>query len=112
MSADLAELIRDSVYAELDELRRTVNRIALSTEIRATVQLVACSETNPSAQLASIHEQIANVVARRSRRRTTAGVELEAVVQASETAANQIWRPPRRSAAGCWPAATPPRCRR
>ena len=92
MSADLEELVRASIRAELDELRRFVDRriAELSMEIHATVQLVDYSETNLSAKLASIHEQIANVVAPPVAATHNRGVELEAVVQATETAANQI----------------------
>ena len=59
-------------------------------EIHATVQLVDYSETNLSAKLASIHEQIAHVVAPPVAATYNSGVELEAVVQATENAANQI----------------------
>src|ERR1700757_3904688 len=92
MSADLEELVRASIRAELDELRRFVDRriAELSMEIHATVQLVDYSETNLSAKLASIHEQIANVVAPPVAATHNSGVELEAVVQATENAANQI----------------------
>jgi chemotaxis protein CheZ len=59
-------------------------------EIHATVQLVDYSETNLSAQLARIHEKISNVVAAPAAATYNSGVELEAVVQATENAANQI----------------------
>jgi chemotaxis protein CheZ len=92
MSAELEELVRASIRAELDELRRFVDRriAELSMEIHATVQLVDYSETNLSAKLASIHDQIAGVVAPPAAATHNSGVELEAVVQATETAANQI----------------------
>ena len=64
--------------------------LELSAEINATVQLVDFSETNLSAKLASIHEQIANVVAAPIAAASNSGVELEAVVKATENAANQI----------------------
>ena len=59
-------------------------------EIHATVQLVDYSETNLSAKLATIHEQIAHVVAPPMAATYNSGIELEAVVQATENAANQI----------------------
>ena len=92
MSADLEALVRGAVRAELDELRRFVDRriAELSMEIHATVQLVDYSETNLSAKLASIHEQIANVIAPPVTATYNSGIELEAVVQATEHAANQI----------------------
>jgi chemotaxis protein CheZ len=90
--ADLEDLVRTAVRAECDDLRRFVDRriAELSMEIHATVQLVDFSETNLSAKLASIHEQIANVVAPPKMTTYNSGVELEAVVQATESAANQI----------------------
>jgi chemotaxis protein CheZ len=74
------------------ELRRFVDRriAELSTEVHATVQLVDFSETNLSGQLARIHEQIATVIAAPSQAARNSGVELEAVVQATEEAANRI----------------------
>jgi chemotaxis protein CheZ len=88
--------MRASLRAELtpqfDELRRFVDRriAELSAEVHATVQLVDFSETNLSGQLARIHEQIANVVAVPAAATRNSGLELEAVVQATEAAANKI----------------------
>jgi chemotaxis protein CheZ len=92
MSASLEELVRVVIRTELDDLRRFVDRriAELSMEIQATVQLVDYSETNLSARLASIHEQIVNIVAPPAAATYNSGVELEAVVQATESAANQI----------------------
>jgi len=92
MSASLEELVRASVRAECDELRRFVDRriAELSMEIHATVQLVDYSETNLSARLTSIHEQIASMVAPPVAATYNSGIELEAVVQATESAANKI----------------------
>ena len=92
MSASLAELVRASIREELNDLRRFVDRriSELSMEVAATVQLVDFSETNLSARLASIHEQIATLVAAPVMAASNGGVELEAVVQATEKAANQI----------------------
>jgi chemotaxis protein CheZ len=92
----IGELVRTNVRAELgvmfDDLRRFVDRriSELSMEIHATVQLVDYSETNLSGQLARIHEQIASVVAVPVAATHNSGLELEAVVQATENAANQI----------------------
>jgi chemotaxis protein CheZ len=92
----LDEVVRASVRAELgvlfDDLHRFVDRriSELSMEIHATVQLVDFSETNLSAQLARIHEQIGSVVAMPVAAAHNSGLELEAVVQATESAANQI----------------------
>ena len=75
-----------------DDLRRfTDRRIAeLSAEIHATVQLVDYSETNLSGQLAKIQQQVAEMIAMPASANRNSGLELEAVVQATETAANQI----------------------
>ena len=68
-----------------------IGRIAeLSMEISATVQLVDFSETNLSGQLARIQEQMASVLAVPNQQARNSGLELEAVVQVTETAANQI----------------------
>lgn len=92
MSGSIEDLVRTAVRTELDELRRFVDRriSELSMEIHATVQLVDYSETNLSAKLANIHDQIATIVAPPVAATYNSGVELEAVVQATESAANQI----------------------
>jgi chemotaxis protein CheZ len=92
----LAQNIRDGIRAEitpiLNELRRfTDRRIAeLSAEIHAAVQLVDYSEVNLSAQLGKIQEQVSIMVASPASATRNSGLELEAVVQATEAAANQI----------------------
>jgi chemotaxis protein CheZ len=89
-------MVRDAVRAEMggmfEELRRFVDRriAELSMEVSATVQLMDFSEANLSGQLARIHEQIAAVVAAPSQAARNSGMELEAVVQATEEAANRI----------------------
>ena len=84
--------IRDDVGGMVEELRRFVDRriAELSMEISATVQLVDFSETNLSGQLARIQEQMASVLAVPNQQARNSGLELEAVVQVTETAANQI----------------------
>jgi chemotaxis protein CheZ len=92
----LAALVRENIRAELtpmfDDLRRFVDRriAELSTEVHGTAQLLDFSETNLSGQLNRIHEQIASVVSLPTTATRGSGLELEAVVQATETAANQI----------------------
>jgi chemotaxis protein CheZ len=93
---DSNQALRDAIQAEvkpmLDEFHRFLDRriSELSAEIHATVQLVDFSETNLSGQLARIHEQIATVVAAPAAATRNSGLELEAVVQATESAANRI----------------------
>jgi chemotaxis protein CheZ len=74
------------------ELRGFIDRriAELSAEVHATVQLVDYSEENLSGQLTRIHEQIASLVAIPAATTRNSGVELEAVVQATEAAANTI----------------------
>jgi len=84
----VAATIRD----EMGGLRTFVDRriAELSAEIHATVQLVDFSETNLSGQLSEIRQQIASVVAAPTAATRNSGLELEAVVQATEAAANRI----------------------
>jgi len=95
-SVPLPELVREAVRSEIggmfEELRRFVDRriSELSMEIHATVQMVDFSETNLSAQLQRLHDQLAHVVALPNVASRNSGVELEAVVQATEEAANRI----------------------
>ncbi len=92
----LAALVCGKMRAEFapmfDELRRFVDRriAELSTEVHGTAQLLDFSETNLSGQLSRIHEQIASVVALPAQASRSSGLELEAVVQATENAANRI----------------------
>ena len=76
----------------LEELRRFVDRriTELSVEVHGAVQLVDYSEANLSGQIARIHEQIATLVAVPAAATRNSGVELELVVQATESAANHI----------------------
>lgn len=92
----LATLVCDRLRGEIapmfDELRRFVDRriAELSVEVHGTAQLLDFSETNLSGQLSQIHAQIASVVSPPAQDSRSSGLELEAVVQATETAANQI----------------------
>ena len=85
-----------AVRAELtplfDDLRKFVDRriAELSMEIHATVQLVDFSETSLSGQLCRIQDQITALVALPNAATRNSGIELEAVVQATEAAANKI----------------------
>jgi chemotaxis protein CheZ len=93
---ELGELVRAVVQAELgiaiDGLRQFVDRriTELSVEIHGTAQLLDFSEANLSGQLSRIQQEIGRVVAAPAFETRTSGLELEAVVQATEQAANQI----------------------
>ena len=92
----LGSAVREAVRVELapliEDLRRFVDRriAELSAEVHATVQLVDYSETNLSGQLARIHEQVATLLALPTAASRNSGMELEAVVEATESAANRI----------------------
>lgn len=76
----------------MGDLRSFVDRriAELSMEIHATVDLVDFSETNLSGQLKDIRDQITSVIALPAAATRNSGLELEAVVQATEAAANRI----------------------
>ncbi len=94
--ANQAEQIQQAVCAtirtEIGALRSFVDRriAELSAEVHATSDLMDFSETNLSGQLKGIREQIANVIAMPTAATRNSGLELEAVVQATEAAANRI----------------------
>jgi chemotaxis protein CheZ len=96
MEDSLGGRVRDCIRTEIaplfEEPRRfTDRRIAeLSTEVHAAVQIVDYSETNLSNQLAEIQNQVSVMVRMPSTATRNSGLELEAVVQATEAAANQI----------------------
>lgn len=77
---------------KIDDLRRFVDRrfAELSTEIHASTQLIDFSEENISTQISAMKEQLAGVLARPADATRNSGVELEAVVQTTEAAANRI----------------------
>jgi chemotaxis protein CheZ len=96
ISSNKSDTIRSAIRAEIapliGELRSFVDRriAELSAEVHATVQMVDYSESNLSGQLARIHDQVATMVAMPAAATRNSGIELEAVVQATETAANTI----------------------
>jgi len=93
---ELGELVQAVVRAELgtaiEGLRQFVDRriAELSVEIHGTTQLLDFSEANLSGQLSRIQQEIGRVVAAPAFATRTSGLELEAVVHATEQAANQI----------------------
>jgi len=93
---EMGTLVRAAVRAELadamEDLRRFVDRriAELSVEVHGATQLLDFSEANLSGQLTRIQHEIARVVAAPALATRTSGLELEAVVQATEQAANQI----------------------
>jgi chemotaxis protein CheZ len=66
-------------------------RIAeLSAEVAASVQLMGMSEDAITARIAEVHAQIARLIAIPASGARNSGLELEAVVQATEAAADTI----------------------
>jgi len=88
----VAAAVGDALNPAFRELRAFVDRriAELSAEVSATVQLMGLSEDNLTGQIGRIHEQIAGLVAVPAASARNSGVELEAVVQATEQAANTI----------------------
>jgi len=84
--------VRSEVVPLFEDLRRfTDRRIAeLSAEVHGAVQMVDFSEVNLSSQLGGIQEQITRLISVPSMSTRNSGLELEAVVQATEIAANRI----------------------
>jgi chemotaxis protein CheZ len=89
---EIQQTVAATIRHEMGDLRTFVDRriAELSAEIHATVQLVDYSEVNLSGQLSEIRQQIASVVAAPTAATRNSGLELEAVVQATESAANRI----------------------
>lgn len=88
----IQQVVCATIRTEIGTLRTFVDRriAELSAEIHATSDLMDFSETNLSGQLSDIREQIASVVAMPTAATRNSGLELEAVVQATEAAANRI----------------------
>ena len=93
---ELGEMMEAAVRAglgtALDDLRHFVDRriSELSVEIHGTTQLLDFSEANLTGHLTRIQQEIARVVAAPAFATRASGLELEAVVQVTEQAANQI----------------------
>jgi chemotaxis protein CheZ len=96
LAPTLPHEFRDALRAELDprlaELRGFMDRriAELSAELHASVELADMGESRLSGEIARIHEQIAQVIAVPAAATRSSGLELEAVVQVTEAAANTI----------------------
>lgn len=90
------ETLRAALRAELEprlaELRSFVDRrfAELSAEVHAGVELADLSEERIASDIGRMHEQIAQLVAAPAAATRNSGLELEAVVQVTEDAANTI----------------------
>ncbi len=88
----IRQIVRSETEAPFASLHKLVDRriAELSAEVHGAVQLLDYSEANLSGQIARVHEQIASVVAAPSIEARNSGLELEAIIQVTETAANRI----------------------
>jgi chemotaxis protein CheZ len=90
------ESFRDAMRAEfqpaLADLHSFIDRrfAELSAELHASVEISDMGEERVTKELARIHDQIGQLVAVPAAATRNSGLELEAVVQATETAANTI----------------------
>jgi chemotaxis protein CheZ len=91
-TGDIQQAVAATIRNEVDGLRAFLDRriAELSAEIHATVQMVDFSEVNLTEQLSAIRQQITSVVAAPNVATRNSGLELEAVVHATEEAANRI----------------------
>jgi len=90
--AEARAAMREELGGMFGELQRFVDRriAELSAELHGAVQLMDYSEANLSGQLSRVHEQIAGLIAAPAAATRNSGLELEAVVQATEQAATTI----------------------
>lgn len=92
MPTETAETIRAALAPDFAALRAFMDRriAELSAEVAASVQLAGMSEENLAARIAEVHAQIARLIAIPAAGARNSGMELEAVVQATEAAAETI----------------------
>jgi chemotaxis protein CheZ len=90
--AEIAAGINDSIGEQISELRRFLDRrvAELSAEIHASVTLNEMSEASLTAQINRVQQEVAAMVRAPMADSRSSGIELEAVVQGTEDAANQI----------------------
>ncbi len=104
-SAAPAALLREELADRFAELRRFIDRrfSELGVEVHGAVQMVGFSEATLTEQLGHIHRQVAAVLAAPALAARNGGIELEAVVQTTESAAERILQAA--EAIGDWAAA-------
>ena len=96
LETSLDPQLRAALRAEMApffaDLHRFLDRriCELSVEVHGATQLLGFSEDNLTAQLGRLHEQVALIVGIPGEATRNSGMELEAVVQTTEAAANQI----------------------
>jgi chemotaxis protein CheZ len=87
-----AEALDRALVPHFAALRAFMDRriAEVSAEVAASVQLLGLSEEAITARIAEVHAQIARLIAIPASGARTSGLELEAVVQATEAAADTI----------------------
>ena len=96
MANDDPGTLRDTIRTELTpafaDLQRFIDRriAELSAEVHGATQLLGFSEINLSKQLGRLQEELGQMLSRPAEATRNSGLELEAVVQTTEAAANQI----------------------
>jgi chemotaxis protein CheZ len=87
-----ADAVRDALAPQFAEMRAFLDRriAELSAEVAASVQLMGMSEENIAGRISEVHAQIARLIAIPASGARNSGLELEAVVQATESAADTI----------------------
>ncbi|MBR0679348.1 protein phosphatase CheZ [Roseomonas eburnea] len=92
MPPETAETIRAALAPDFAALRAFMDRriAELSAEVAASVQLAGMTEENLATRIAEVHSQIARLIAIPASGARNSGLELEAVVQATEAAAETI----------------------
>ena len=88
----LRTALREELAPHFAELRRFIDRrlAEVSAEVHGATQLLGFSESNLSGQLGRLQDELGRMLARPAEISRNSGLELEAVVQSTETAANQI----------------------
>ena len=91
-TSTMRETLRSEMAPLFADLHRFVDRriSELSSEVYGAVQLVDMSEANVTKQLGRMSEQVSALVSAPAAATRNSGVELEAVVKLTETAATQI----------------------
>jgi len=92
LRTEIAAGVSDSLGGQLADLHRFVDRRfdELSAEIHASVTLAEMSEAALAGQIGRVHEEVARMVSVPIAGARTSGIELEAVVEGTEVAANRI----------------------
>jgi len=92
LGARIAEAIQSSLGEQLAEMRRFVDRrfAELSAEINASASIAEMSEATLIERISHVQHEVARLVSMPVTETRNTGLELEAVVQGTEVAANQI----------------------